>query len=371
MDSVKPTTGGLKAIQKPHDQTTEYAIDGIENARVRVGKKGKLSYSVMHWDAESGKRMRLALNLEGIASKNGIRKAIIDAIDSAEIAAQDSGYATVSIVGNRIIESGDLATRTKSNYRAALKQLLAQLGDELTDDPDTLLAAHRAIMQKHGSTQANTCMKFYRRILTFSDAAYGTEQKWPAAAMGTLKMWAKEKPRDRRAKMSDIRLIWHAGSKMPEPWGRLMRFYLVTGVRNSEAFDGHVEDGDFVIDGQYTKNGETHRLPMTYNMIMEYDEGFGDIRHGRGVTKYLERATGIHLTPHDFRRTFASICEMAGVPSHSIGALLNHNQSKSITSRYIGSSREMLLAALHLFDAKLKELIEGKPLDHDPFALWD
>ena len=224
MDSVKPTTGGLKAIQKPHAQTTEYAIDGIENARVRVGKKGQLSYSVMHWDAESGKRMRLALNLEGIASKNGIRKAITDAIDSAEIAAQDSGYATVSIVGNRIIESGELAKRTRDNYRAALKQLITQLGDELTDDPDTLLAAHRAIMAKHGSTQANTCMKFYRRILTFSAAAYKTEQRWPATDMGTLKLWSKERPRDTRAKMSDIPRIWAAGGSMPEPWGRLMKW---------------------------------------------------------------------------------------------------------------------------------------------------
>ena len=148
-----------------------------------------------------------------------------------------------------------------------------------------------------------------------------------------------------------------------------MRFYLITGVRNAEAFDGYVDDGDFVIDGEFTKNGETHRLPMTTKMILAYDEGFGDISHGRGVTKYLERRTGIHLTPHDFRRTFASICEMAGVPGHSIGALLNHNQSKSITSRYIGSSREMLDAALALFDAKLDELIRGNQSENA--LLWD
>ena len=68
--------------------------------------------------------------------------------------------------------------------------------------------------------------------------------------------------------------------------------------------------------------------------------------------------------PHDFRRTFRSICEMAGV-SHSIGALLNHNQSKSITSRWVRRG-EMLLAALHLFNDKLDELIKGEPFDDDP-----
>ena len=370
MDSVKPTTGGFGKIAKPHDKRTEYAIEGIENARVRVGTKGQLSYSVMYFDPEHGKRKRLALNLDGIASKNGIRKAITDAIDSAEIAAQDGGYATIPIVGNRIIETGELAKRTKDNYRAALKQIIGEIGDELTDEPDTILAAHRAISKRHGSTQANTALKFYRRILTFSAAAYGTEQQWPAQKLGTLKLWAKERPREGRARMSDIPRIWWAGDSMPEPWGRLMRFYLITGVRNAEAFDGYVEDGDFVIEGEFTKNGETHRLPMTDKMSIVYDEGFGDIRHGRGVTKYLERRTGIHLTPHDFRRTFAGICEMAGVPSHSIGALLNHNQSKSITSRYIGSSREMLGAALALFDAKLNELIEGNTEDN-PLLLWD
>ena len=45
-----------------------------------------------------------------------------------------------------------------------------------------------------------------------------------------------------------------------------MRWYLITGVRNAEAFDGYVSDGDFVIDAEYTKNGERHALPMTPRM---------------------------------------------------------------------------------------------------------
>ena len=371
MDIVKPTTGGLKAIQRPHKQTTEYAVDGIENVRIRVGKKGQLSYSVMHWDAESGKRARLRLDLDGIVTKNAIRKAVTHAVDGAEIKAQDSGYATLTTVGLRVIESGELASRTKDNYRAALKQLHAQLGDDLTDDADTLLMAHRAIQGQRGAVQANTALKFYRRILFFAEAAFKTEQRWPSKELGTLKLWAKERPRESRARMQDIPRIWAAADGMPEPWGRLLKWYLITGVRNTEAFQGYVSDGDFVIDGEYTKNGETHRLPMTARMTLVYDEGFGHVQHGRGVTKYLERATGIHLTPHDLRRTFASVCEMAGVPSHSIGALLNHNQSKSITSRYIGSSREMLEAALKLHNEKMTELIQGSSDEENVLLLWD
>ena len=71
--------------------------------------------------------------------------------------------------------------------------------------------------------------------------------------MNTLECWAKEKPRDRRAKMSDIRTMWNAGYRMPEPWGKIDALLLDCRGAELKAFDGRVEDDDFVIDGQYTR----------------------------------------------------------------------------------------------------------------------
>ena len=68
-----------------------------------------------------------------------------------------------------------------------------------------------------------------------------------------------------------------------------------------------------------------------------YGEGFTSpytgkqVKNGRGITKYLKAETGLHYSPHDFRRLFGTVAEYAKVPQSTISQLYNHSTSASIT----------------------------------------
>jgi integrase len=218
-----------------------------------------------------------------------------------------------------------------------------------------LTETHRRISAAYGPVSANNALKFYRRILNYANAAYNTKIEWPTEKLRVLGLWSKEKPREGRVSFGDLPAVWAAAEKMPDPWGRLLKFYLLTGLRNTEPFKGGVDGDDFVIAD--TKNNTTHRLPLTGAMRDLYGNGFG-VRNGRHVTEHLEELTGLHLTPHDLRRSFAAIANHAGVPDYTISMLMNHKKT-DITGRYVGRNRNSMELALLTIEESISEMIEA------------
>ena len=103
-----------------------------------------------------------------------------------------------------------------------------------------------------------------------------------------------------------------------------------------------------------------------------YGEGFispytgKQVKNGRSITKYLKAETGLHYSPHDFRRLFGTVAEYAKVPQSTISQLYNHSTSASITQRYIGRNRLAMEAALLLIDETYTSLV-AKPDDTPNF----
>ena len=350
MESIKPTKSGFAAIAVPHRKQTEYLIDGVPNVRIRVGATGKLGFSLS--TRVAGKSKRITMDVKEL-SKSGVMAAMLDAKGHAEIEA-DVGEVNLRSVGDAVIANSDIADGTKRNYRTSLERLIEVLGTRLTGSAGELLEAHRKISESYGPVSANNALKFYRRVLNYSNAAYGTKIDWPTDKLRVLGIWNKEKPREGRAQFSDLPAIWEAADRMPDPWGRLTKLYLLTGLRNTEPFKGRVEGDDLVIED--TKNNTTHRLPLTDTIRELYGDGF-TVKNGRHVTDRLEELTGIHLTPHDLRRTFAAIANHAGVPDYTISMLMNHKKT-DITGRYVGRNRNTMELALITVEDALTDLVE-------------
>ena len=242
MDSIKPTKSGFASIAVPHPKQTEYLIDGVPMVRVRVGATGKLGFSMM--TRVAGKVKRIKLDVQEL-SKSGVMGAMLEAQGHAEIEA-DVGEVNLQSVGNAVIENTGLADGTKRNYRNSLKQLIEVMGTRLTDNTADILSAFNQISEQYGPVAANSAMKFYRRCLNYSGAAFNTKIEWPTGKVKTVKMWNDEPPRSRKASHDEIPIIWEATEKMPDPWGRLLRFYMVTGFRNTEPLTGHIDGEDFI-----------------------------------------------------------------------------------------------------------------------------
>ncbi|MDG2460954.1 MAG: hypothetical protein P8M73_08740 [Luminiphilus sp.] len=355
MESIKPTKSGFSAIAVPHKKQTEYLIEGVPNVRVRVGATGKLGFSLS--TRVGGKSKRITMDVREL-SKPGLMGAMLDAKGHAEIEA-DVGEVNLRTVGNSVINNSDIAEGTKRNYRTSLERLIEMMGTRLTGSAGELLEAHRRISDTYGPVSANNALKFYRRVINYSNAAYSTKIEWPTDKLRVLKIWNKEKPREGRASFSDLPAIWEAADKMPDPWGRLTKLYLLTGLRNTEPFKGRVEGDDLVIED--TKNATTHRLPLTDTIKELYGDGFS-VKNGRHVTDRLEALTGIHLTPHDLRRTFAAIANHAGVPDYTILMLMNLKKT-DITGRYIGRNRNTMKLALITVEEALTELVAAPAVE--------
>ena len=351
MDTIKPTKQGFASIAVPHEKQTEYLLDGLPKVRIRVGARGTLGFSLR--SRINGKEKRLTLDVKQL-SKSGVMSAILEAERRAEVEA-DVGVVDLQTIGEAVINNSDIAEGTKRNYKTSLKRLNEMLGTKLTGNAGDLLQAHHRIGEKYGKVSANNALKFYRRVLNYANAAYNTKIEWPVDKLRVLKIWNAEKPRTRRAEFSDIPAIWNAADDFPDPWGRILRFYMLTGLRNTEPFNGKVVGDDFVIEN--TKNKTTHTLPMTPTLKQIYGEGFG-VKNGRRVKTLVEEALGIKLSPHDYRRTFSSLANHAGVPDYTISMILNHSK-KDITGRYVGRSRDSMLLGLVKVEEAIQEMLQG------------
>ena len=353
METVKPTKSGFASIAVPHVKQTEYLIEGIPNVRIRVGAKGALGFSLMK--RVGGKPKRITMDVKEL-TKSGVQRAMLDAQGHAEIEA-DVGDINLRTVGEAIIDNDRLSDGTRGNYKNNLSRLIEFLGTKLTGNANDLLIAHREISDKYGKVSANNAMRFYRHVLNIAHARYNTRVEFPTDKLRVLKIWNTEKPRARRAEFSDIPAIWNAADRFPDPWGRILKFYLLTDMRNTEPFKMEVIGDDFVLPEDKAKNRQMHSIPMTPTLRLLYGDGFG-VKNGRRVTPLVEDELGIKLTPHDYRRTFSSLANHAGVPDYTISMLLNHKK-QDITGRYVGRTRDSMLLGLLKVEEAIEELLEG------------
>jgi integrase len=242
----------------------------------------------------------------------------------------------------------------------------------MTGDAAAIVKKHRAIAKTSGPVAANNALRTYRRILNVTAASGFDVPTWPTAKLKVLALWATEEARTgRRLGREDFPLVWGALDDLPPMWGDLMRFWLLTGCRRREATDLTDDDVDWrrkTVTFRDTKNKRDHTLPLTQTLleILKRRRKQGDLlfpcSEPKNITKHLEKATGVHITPHDCRRTFAGVAELAGVGSHTVGVLLNH-KSSSVTGGYIGTLDDTALReALEKIERQILNLAKKWPV---------
>lgn len=145
------------------------------------------------------------------------------------------------------------------------------------------------------------------------------------------------------------------GFPTPQQAGFVM-FLLLTGLRLNEArtlkwADVDFELGTFTIE--FTKNGRQHTLPITNSLsrILKTQNNETqwvfpskiDASKAESMSKvfsHVEKLTGIDFTPHDLRRTTATMLAESGFSTDSIGALLNHSK-RNQTAEYIQTTLDI------------------------------
>ncbi len=163
-----------------------------------------------------------------------------------------------------------------------------------------------------------------------------------------LRKPAKETARERVLAEQEIAALWAALSHLRPSVAAAWKLILVTGQRPGEVMRLRRSDLDrdlagcwWTIPAEWSKNGLAHRVPLTQpalDIIEELEPGLGDsewVLSSRYVgkrltwlnasTRRLLQLTGLpRFTPHDLRRTAASMMLSLGTAPHVVEVLLNH-----------------------------------------------
>ena len=127
------------------------------------------------------------------------------------------------------------------------------------------------------------------------------------------------------------------------------------------------ETGWWTIPGDKTKNGLSHRVPLTkpalaiireMKLVVGEDDysqfvfpspkGDAHISNPQKALERIQKATKIDFVGHDFRRTAASMMTGMGIPRLTVKKILNHVE-REITAVY----------DRHSYDAEKREALEA------------
>lgn len=163
------------------------------------------------------------------------------------------------------------------------------------------------------------CLRSHLRAMFSLAIELGWHDDNPATVIGARVTGYKYEPITRVLTHDEIRELWLCEDSKAS----LLRFLLLTGLRISEGQHGRA-DGDFWRMDK-TKNGKPHWVYLTSTakkqLTTPNDTSSTNVQAWlRRKQKFSETA----WTPHDLRRTFATLAMENGVFPHIVEKCLNH-----------------------------------------------
>lgn len=266
----------------------------------------------------------------------------------------------------------NLKPKSVETYRAVLK---ANAPDLLKWPLSAItMAAYaerfRAMASK---SQANLHARLVAAIYVHTNAALGLALANPAATLRKLAGLYKIEPKTRTIAEDRLRAWYAAVSALRNRVAAdLFEALLITGTRRDEMrclrwCDVDPESATIRIPD--TKNGRPHVLPIGPRMgellgRRRVADGGGElvfpikedmIYHN---AKKVTAASGVAFSPHDLRRTFATISARVLKDELMVKALLNHAPSGVTQRHYIVSDVESLRRPLRAIEARIGALLE-------------
>lgn len=264
-----------------------------------------------------------------------------------------------------------LKHNTKYNYNRVMTVAFEKWGKKplMSINKDKVIKHHEMLGKEHGEAYANLAMRLLRSLFNFAAGQYEDAQgrslitENPVKKLSQTRAWFKVERRQTFIKSHELE-AWYQGVKSLQ--NETLRDYLIlillTGLRRQEAAKLMWEHVDLVaksltIVRENAKNNELHTLPLSdylfellksrsQNKINQYvfpgTGSAGYIIEPRKQMANVTKASGIHFTVHDLRRSFITIAEGLDISTYALKRLMNHKMSNDITAGYIVADVERL-----------------------------
>jgi integrase len=342
---VRVTPGGAKSF------VFQKRINGKEK-RITIGRFGELT-------AEQARKE--AVKLAGQIATGG------DPV--AEKAHKKLEGTTLRQAFETYMERRTLKPQTVFDIGRCMKEVYPDWLDKpmVRVTPDRVVKRHRDYGENHSEARANLAMRYLRAIFNFAQAEYATVdgkpiiEGNPVKKLSQTKSWHRVERRDTLINAHELG-PWFLAVRAVE--NDTLRDYLtlmvLAGLRRQEAATLKWADVDLTgktLTVRDPKNRRDHTIPLSdflFDMLAARKAGaINDyVFPGGGAGGYIVEprkqiakvadACGITFTPHDLRRTFATVAESLDIPAYAIKALLNHKTGGDVTGGYIIVTPERL-----------------------------
>ncbi len=245
----------------------------------------------------------------------------------------------------------------KEDHRILHKDVVPRWGKKKAHDisrRDIILLLDE-IVDRGALIQANRTLAAIRKMYSFA-MGRGILDSSPCVAIPSP---SKENRRDRVLNEDEIRTFWNKldTAKMEKATALALKLQLATAQRKGEVAGAEWKDLDmknswWTIPAEKAKNGLPHRVPLSSlakELLDELKTMTGDFRwlfpsprKGQHIAEtsvdHAVRANAEHFkidhfTPHDLRRSVASMMTASGVQRLTVSKILNHVET-GITSVY-------------------------------------
>ena len=372
-NSITFTQARIKELPLPEKGRVDYYDIKVPKLTCRVSSSGNKSFVVTKWNGKVTSRVTLG-RFPDMTVTDAQHKAqvILTAINSgidptAEKRKKALSQTSLHDVLELYLADRDLKPSTIKDYRYKLK-----LGfDDWLKLPVAKIT-EKMVMSRHkkisarGKTTANTTMRVLRLTLKYA-VAIGMIEDDPTSILKKARLWHKNKRKDRVIHSKELR-DWHeAVEALPNEGAKvylLMALYM--GFRSNELLTlewTNVELKAETITMIDTKNRTTHLLPIPkvlLKLIKTLKEStgkekfvFAGDKPGKAMAipskpiNAVVKASGVKFSPHDCRRTFATIAEAVNLPMSMIKRLMNHVTTNDVTGGYIITEDEKLAEAIN------------------------
>lgn len=282
-----------------------------------------------------------------------------------------------------------LKPATIATYDRQIRNKLADWLDiELNDIMQSHITNKHLELSKASPSQANATMRALNAVWNFARLSFLDNnealivKESPVTILTAKKAWNTVKPRTRYLSEDTIgnyvRVLvdfksedFHTMQPHSNNARDIMLLFLCTGIRANEGYTlrwDYVDLNHGTLTIADTKNSDTLHIPLGDVMaamlrhrhyfkrdepwvfpsrIQECEGNLTDISKQYGN---IGKLAGIHITPHDLRRTFSTVGDILNLNISVIKRLMNHRTSKAsddVTLQYIQVSQKRLRAAMN------------------------
>ena len=386
-----------RAIQALKPKEKVYLVSDIDRVYVRTMPTGRKTFMTVY--TFEGRQRWLTVGIYPDASLRKARTKIkeihekvendIDPTLAKQIKrAEQLNAPTVAEFAEVYLEKWAVPKKksAKKDERILRKDVIPVMGKrKLKDIRRTEIIHLLDDIAERGPIMANRTLAVIRKMFNFA-VNRGVIELSPCQ---NITPPGKEVKKMRVLSDAELKILWPKMDELlTDQTNRAIKLILMTGQRPGEVAKMHwdeVEGQWWTIPADKTKNGKEHRVFLNNTALELMGE---PKKRGFVFPSYLKEKQGLnpssfasalrvkmdkfkdddlqvgYFTPHDLRRTAATLMASLGYSSYVVGKILNHTDPSvtAIYNRYEYDKEKQ--AALEALDRKITGIITGKKADN-------